>query len=42
VYGWPVRIERLEERDRDGVPQVVPMRPLRAPELHQPSIQEIR
>jgi iron complex transport system ATP-binding protein len=42
VYGWPVRIERLEERDRDSVPQVVPMRPLRAPELHQPSIQEIR
>jgi iron complex transport system ATP-binding protein len=29
VYGWPVCIERLDERDRDGIPQVVPMRPPR-------------
>jgi iron complex transport system ATP-binding protein len=42
VYGWPVRIEWLDELDRGGVPQVVPMRPIREQNLHQPSIEEKR
>jgi len=42
VYGWPVRIERLDEPDRDSAPQVVPMRPPRTTGSTQPSSQETR
>jgi iron complex transport system ATP-binding protein len=42
VYGWPVRIERLVEPERDGVPQVVPIRPMRVTGPAQPSSQETR
>ncbi|MGH7566314.1 MAG: hypothetical protein ACREK2_05745, partial [Gemmatimonadota bacterium] len=42
VYGWPVRIERLDEPDRAGAPQVVPMRPQRGMGPAQPSNQESR
>ena len=42
VYGWPVRIERLDEPDRDGASQVVPIRPPPTTDLTQLSIQETR
>jgi iron complex transport system ATP-binding protein len=43
VYGWPVRVERLDEPEADrGAPQVVPMRPERGTGPARPWTQESR